>query len=98
MIMLEPESSKVFESLDGLLYNIIVRVSKAIAYTTQPPLSSPLSPPSLFPLFLVRLSMLRSSSGTLVAVGSGVVKWLGGLLSRGQVTAEEAFLCIYADS
>ena len=31
-------------------------------------------------------------------IGSGVVKWLGGLLSRGQVTAEEAFLCIYADS
>ena len=75
-----------------------MRVSKAIAYTTQP--LSPLLSLSLLslPPLLVRLSMLRSSSGTLVAVGSGVVKWLGGLLSRGQVTAEEAFLCIYADS
>ena len=75
-----------------MVYNIIVRVSKAIAYTTQP--LSPLLSLSLLslPPLLVRLSMLRSSSGTPVAIGSGVVKWLDGLLRGGEVDAEAAFL------
>ena len=63
----------------------------------SPSLLSLLSPLSLPPL-LVSLSMLRSSSGTPVASGSGVVQCLGGPPRGGEVTAEEAFLCIYADS